>query len=100
MKYFLIFSPDRGNREDCSVYYSKLVIAEDSDIAKVKFKISAAKNQIKYMKKNNPNNPSLRDIDSLMDSLMGNIVVVDNYDDGEDDGERDIYEILEINPIQ
>jgi hypothetical protein len=26
-KYYLVFTPDNGSREDCNVYYSTLVIA-------------------------------------------------------------------------
>lgn len=37
MKYFLVFTGDSGDREDCSVYYSKLVIASSDEEALSKF---------------------------------------------------------------
>lgn len=37
MKYFLIFTQDRGGREDCSVYYSDLVGADSEEEAFVKY---------------------------------------------------------------
>lgn len=37
MKYFLFFTQDKGNREDCSVYYSDLVEAENKDKAIEKY---------------------------------------------------------------
>lgn len=37
MKYFLIFYSDNGGREDCSVYYSTLVIAKDKKEAMDKY---------------------------------------------------------------
>lgn len=37
MKYYLVFTPDDGNSEDCNVYYSYLVIANDEAEAKKKF---------------------------------------------------------------
>ena len=33
MNYYLVFYSDNGNREDCNVYYSNLVIADDEDDA-------------------------------------------------------------------
>ena len=40
-KFYLAFSPDRGNREDCDVYYSELIRAANREdalrIAKRKF---------------------------------------------------------------
>ncbi len=32
-KYYLVFTSDNGNNEDCSVYYSSLVFAKDEDEA-------------------------------------------------------------------
>ena len=37
LKYYLIFYDDHGNREDCSTYYSHLVIAKNSKEAINKF---------------------------------------------------------------
>lgn len=37
MKYFLIFTGDEGSREDCSVYYSNLVIANNETDALNKY---------------------------------------------------------------
>lgn len=32
-KFFLVFYPDNGSREDCSVYYSWLTLAKNRDEA-------------------------------------------------------------------
>lgn len=90
MKYFLVFTPDRGGREDCSVYYSNLVIAENEDEAKEKFKNNILKQRKKYLIKNGRTvTPS--DEQKILDQIT---FTSGDYDD---DGN---YEILEVNPIQ
>jgi len=41
MRYFLIFTGDSGDREDCNVYYSRLVIATDEVDALHKYQTAA-----------------------------------------------------------
>lgn len=90
MKYYLVFTPDRGSREDCSVYYSNLVIAENEDEAKEKFKKFILESRKKYLIKNGKTITS-SDEQKILDQIT---FTTGDYDD---DGN---YELLEVNPIQ
>jgi hypothetical protein len=105
MPYFLIFPPDRGDRESCSVYYTSLVIAKDMDEAKNKFiKDRLIKDRYLQNRFARHNHMSLGDIDDIIydpnspaiKGLISNSSIFVKNDEDEDG----IYDILEIKPIE
>lgn len=90
MKYFLVFTPDRGSREDCSVYYSDLVIAETMDEAKQKFIAHATKEHKKAREK------SLKRL--LTPQELNQITSMLTFIEG-DDEDSGTFDILEVKPI-
>jgi hypothetical protein len=90
MAYFLVFTPDRGGREDCSVYYTQLVIAKDEAEAKDIFSKDMLLSRItqyeKYFKK--------KATPDIINNFKNQITFTDGVD--EYSGE---YEILEVTPL-
>ncbi len=89
MKYFLVFTPDRGSREDCNVYYSSLVIADDENEAQEKYKKRKLDGYKKYREKNNL--PAMDEVE--VKKFLEEITFGDESEDVR-------FELLEIHPIQ
>lgn len=92
MKYFLVFRPDTGSREDCSVYYSNLIIADSVDEAKDKFIVYITQVHKKQLEKHFKRLLTQDELSGLKDNFS-----FDPQPDEDDDLER--FEILEVNPI-
>lgn len=90
MKYFLVFTPDRGDREDCSVYYSNLIIADSIEDAKAKF-INHSYKLRKSQRENYLNRKLTKD--EILKILNNPVTFVSRYNNDAD------YDIIEVNPI-
>jgi len=93
MRYFLVFTPDRGSREDCNVYYSSLVIANDEKEAQVKFIMDSLEGHKKYLKKN-----KYPPLDEAGEKKFVDRIVFAAYEG--DDSDDISHELYEVNPIQ
>jgi hypothetical protein len=91
MRYFFVFTPDRGGREDCSVYYTDLIIAKDESEAKDKFIEHTLKLHIKNREKSFKRLLTKDEIAHIKSGLT--------FTDGSDEYSGE-FEILEVTPIQ